>query len=144
MARRREVREGGRRGGPEGGEAGQAQVELVVAVPVLLVAGLLTAQLLCFGYAQTRVDGAAEAAAIAAADGRDPVSAARAALPGWATGRSEVADDGDGGLRVEVDVPAMLPGLGGRLRAIGTAWVRPATDVGWMEPGAAAPRAGDA
>ena len=143
MAGRRAVRDGGRRGGP-GGEAGQAQVELVVAIPVLLVAGLVAAQLLCFGYAQTRVDGAAEAAAIAAPDGRDPLSAARAALPGWAADRVEVADDGDGGLRVEVDVPAMLPGLGGRLRATGTAWVRPATGVGWRAPGAAARGAGDA
>ena len=134
----------GRRRVDRGREAGQAQVELVVAVPVLLVAGLVAAQLLCFGYAQTRVDGAAEAAAIAAADGRDPLSAARAALPGWATDRIEVADDGDGGLRVEVDVPAVLPGLGGRLRVTGTAWVRPATGVGWRVPGAAAREAGDA
>lgn len=127
----------GRQGcGRRSGEAGQAQVELVVAMPVLLVAGLVAAQLLCFGYAQTRVDGAAEAAAIAAADGRDPLSAARAALPGWAAGRIDVSDDGEGGLRVEVDVPAMLPGLGGRLQATGTAWVRPAPSVGWRVPGA--------
>lgn len=132
-----------RPGIPGGREAGQAQVELVVAIPVLLVAGLVAAQLLCFGYAQTRVDGAAEAAAIAAADGRDPLSAARAALPGWAEGRIDVADDGEGGLRVEVDVPAMLPGLGGRLRATASVWVRPASG-GWRAPDAAAQEAGDA
>lgn len=110
--------------------AGQAQIELIVGIPVLLIAGLIAAQLLCFGYAQTLVDGAAEAAAIAAADGRDPLTAARDALPGWAEERVEVTDDGAGGLSVEVRVPAMLPGIGDRLRAEGTAWVRPMAGLG--------------
>ena len=105
---------------------GQAQVELIVAIPVLLVAGLVAAQLLSFGYAQTLADGAAQAGAIAAADGRDPEAAAREALPGWAEERIEVGDDGTGGLSVELAVSPMLPGVGERLRASAEAWVRPA------------------
>src|SRR3978361_1614615 len=53
------------RGGaaPEGwrGDAGQATVELVAAVPALLLAALISLQLLAAGYALTLGDGAAEA-----------------------------------------------------------------------------------
>jgi len=40
-------------------EAGQATVELVAALPALLLAGLLALQLLATGYALTLADGAA-------------------------------------------------------------------------------------
>lgn len=112
--------------GGVGPGTGQAQIELIVAIPVLVVAGLIAAQLLSFGYAQTLADGAAEAAAIAAADGRDPDAAAREALPDWAEGRIDLDDDGGGGLHLELAVPSVLPGLAGRLHADAEAWVRPA------------------
>ena len=51
-------------------ECGQATVELLAAVPVLLLAGLLAMQLLATGYALTLADGAAEAGALALASGR--------------------------------------------------------------------------
>jgi hypothetical protein len=111
-------------------EAGQAQVELLAGIPVLLLAGLVAAQLLCFGYVQMLADGAAEAAAIAAADGRDPLVAAREALPGWARDGVELDDDGEGGFSLEAVVPAIVPGLGDGLRADAEAWVRPAAGSG--------------
>ena len=46
-----------------GSEGGQATVELVAAIPALLLAGLLALQLLVAGYALTLADGAAEAGA---------------------------------------------------------------------------------
>ena len=67
-----------------GGEAGQATVELVAAVPALLLAALLSLQLLAAGYALTLADGAAEAGALALAEGGSATEAARESLPGWA------------------------------------------------------------
>jgi hypothetical protein len=106
-------------------ERGQAQLELVAGVPLLLLAALIALQLLAVGYAQTLADGAAEAGAIAAADGRDSGDAARAGLPGWVA--STVAVDSAGGeVTVEVEPPALLPGLGGHLGVSSSAYARPA------------------
>jgi Flp pilus assembly protein TadG len=66
------------------GDRGQATVELVAAVPVLLLAALLSLQLLAAGYSLTLADGAAEAGALALAEGGSASEAARHALPGWA------------------------------------------------------------
>jgi len=63
---------------------GQATVELVAAVPALLLAALISLQLLAAGYALTLADGAAEAGALALAEGGSAVEAARRSLPGWA------------------------------------------------------------
>lgn len=65
-------------------ERGQATVELVAALPALLLAALVALQLLAVGYALTLADGAAEAGALALAGGDSAAAAARAALPGWA------------------------------------------------------------
>ena len=70
-----------------GSERGQATVELVAALPALLLAGCIALQLLAAGYALTLADGAAEAGALALASGRPAAEAARDALPGWADGR---------------------------------------------------------
>ncbi len=105
--------------------AGQAQLELVAGIPFLLLAGLIALQLLAVGYAQTLADGAAEAGAIAAADGRNPLEAARAALPGWAAGRIDVAAAA-GEVRVDLEPPALLPGLGGHLGVASAAFASPA------------------
>src|SRR5215210_6957109 len=106
------------------GAAGQAQLELIAGIPTLLLASLIALQLLAVGYAQTLADGAAEAGAIAAADGRDPAVAARSALPGWTTGRIDVEATG-GEVRVELDPPTLLPGLGGRLGIESRAYAKP-------------------
>lgn len=114
---------------PRSCERGQAQLELIAGIPLLLLAALIALQLLAVGYSQSLADGAAEAGAIAAADGRDELDAARAGLPGWADGRVEVDEDG-GEVTVELDPPALLPGLSGRLGVSSRAFARPAGESG--------------
>jgi hypothetical protein len=77
------------------GESGQATVELVAALPALLLAALVSLQLLAAGYALTLADGAAEAGALALAEGGSAADAAREALPGWADDNVSVAVEGE-------------------------------------------------
>ena len=106
-------------------QRGQAQIELIAGIPLLLLAALIALQLLAVGYAQSLADGAAEAGAIAAADGRESEEAARAGLPGWAESRVAVEASG-GEVTVELEPPALLPGMGDRLGVSSTAFARPA------------------
>ena len=76
-------------------EDGQATVELVAAVPALLLAALLSLQLLAAGYALALADGAAEAGALALAEGGSAAEAARDALPGWAADDVSVSVQGE-------------------------------------------------
>jgi len=111
-------------------EEGQAQLELIAGIPALLLAALIALQLLAVGYAQSLADGAAEAGAIAAADGRgEAAEAARAGLPGWVDSAVAV-DEGGGEVTVELEAPALLPGLGGHLGVSSRAFARPATGGG--------------
>jgi hypothetical protein len=105
-------------------EGGQASVELLAALPALVVAAAFALQLLLVGYSLTIADGAAEAGALAGAAGQDARSAARSALPGWARGRSKVSAEG-GGVRVEVKPPAPLPAIADALTVSSEAWSRP-------------------
>ena len=118
---------GERRGSRRGRDSGQAQLELIAGIPLLLLAATIALQLLAVGYSQSLADGAAEAGAIAAADGRDPLEAARGGLPGWARGRINV-DAEDGRVEVALEPPALLPGLGGHLGVSSDAYARPAED----------------
>jgi hypothetical protein len=106
-------------------EWGQASIELLAGLPALLLAALVALQLLLAGYALTLADGAAEAGAAAGAAGRDPRSAARGALPGWALDRASVEVEGG---RVEVDLrpPSPIGAIADRLRVSSVAWARPA------------------
>jgi hypothetical protein len=108
-----------------GSERGQASVELVAALPALLLAGLIALQLLAAGYALTLADGAAEAGALALAAGRPAAGAAREALPGWAEGASEVSVSG-GEVTVRLSPPSPLPALRERLAVSSSAFARPA------------------
>ena len=76
-------------------EDGQATIEFVAAVPALLLAALISLQLLAAGYALTLADGAAEAGALALAEGGSAVEAARRSLPGWATDDVSVSVQGE-------------------------------------------------
>ena len=67
-------------------ERGQATVELVAALPALLLAALVALQLLAAGYALTLADGAAEAGALALASGRLGGEAARDGAAGLGRG----------------------------------------------------------
>src|ERR1700709_1621490 len=77
------------------GEDGQAAVELVAAVPALLLAALVSLQLLAAGYALTLADRAAQAGALALAEGGSATEAARQALPGWAENDVSVSVEGE-------------------------------------------------
>lgn len=104
-------------------ERGQASVELVAALPLLLLAGLAACQLFAVGYAWTVADGAAEAGALALASGSPVRPAVREALPGWADAASEVAVGG-GRVTVRLRPPAFDEGLGERLAVASTAVAR--------------------
>jgi hypothetical protein len=106
-------------------EAGQATVELIAAIPAVLLAGLLALQLLVAGYAMTLADGAAEAGALALAGGKPAKSAALDALPGWAKGNAEVSVHG-GGLTVRLRPPSPFPPVADLLAVTSTAFARPA------------------
>lgn len=104
-------------------DAGQAAVELIGAAALLVVAGLAAFQLLAAGHAAAVADGAAEAAALALANGREPERAARAAAPGWPRRALHVERRG-GTVRVTLVPRTPLGILQGRLRVTGEAWVR--------------------
>jgi hypothetical protein len=104
-------------------EDGQSTVELVAALPALLLAGILALQLLATGYALTLADGAAEAGALALASGQPAASAARDALPGWAEDDAEVSVEG-GRVTVRLRPPSPLPALADRLAVTSSAVAR--------------------
>ncbi len=109
-------------------ERGQASLELVAGVPVLLAATAVVFQLLVLGYCSSLADGAAEAGALAAAAGRPVGPAVRSALPGWADGRLELDRDGER-LSVGLRAPSPLEAIGAPLEVRSGAWVRtPAGD----------------
>ena len=105
-------------------ERGQATVELIAALPALLLAGYVAFQLLAAGYALTIADGAAEAGALALATGRSATTATRDALPGWAEEDAEVIVRG-GQVTVRLRPPGMYGALADRLAVTGRAAAKP-------------------
>ena len=100
-------------------QAGQATVEVVALLPVLVLVALLLWQAAVAGQAIWLSASAARAAARADAVGGDPVSAARATLPARlerglsvraanADGDPEGDPEGDGGVAVTLRIPAVL------------------------------------
>lgn len=106
-------------------ERGQATVELIAAIPLLLVAGAIALQLLLTGYALTLADGAAEAGALALAGGRPAKSAAEGSLPSWAGDRAEIAVRG-GEVTVRLVPPSLLMAVADRLAVTSSSFARPA------------------
>lgn len=104
-------------------ERGQATVELVAALPALMLAALVALQLLVAGYAMTLADGAAEAGALALASGGSAAEAARAALPGWAKDDVAVAVEGDR-VSVRLRPPSPIAALSDRLTVSSSAAAR--------------------
>lgn len=95
-----------------GGERhGQASVELLAVVPLVLVLALALAQCAVAGYALLSAGEAARAGARANHVGADFEDAARAALPGFLDA-SDVSQAG-AEVRVEVEAPALIPGFDG-------------------------------
>ena len=97
-----------------GSERGQATLELLGLLPLLLAVALAGAQLLAVGYSSVLAGNAAEAGALALADGGDPRAGARAALPGWSRTHARVSVSG-GEVRVRLRPPTLLRALADRL-----------------------------
>lgn len=104
---------------------GQASVEVVAALPALLLAALVALQLLAAGYALTLADGAAEAGALALASGGSAAEAARAALPGWAKDDVSVTVQA-GTVSVRLRPPSPFAALADRLAVSSSASARAA------------------
>lgn len=90
-------------------EEGTASVELVAAVPFLLLTVLVAAQIALVGQALWSAGVAARAGARAALVGGDGEAAARRALP--ATLRTGARVSENGGVAVQVVIPRLLPAL---------------------------------
>ncbi|MEX2195104.1 MAG: hypothetical protein WD844_07440 [Thermoleophilaceae bacterium] len=73
-----------------GRERGQAALELLGGLPLMIAFGLVAFQLLAVGYASVLAGTAAEAGALALAGGADAGVAARDAVPGWSRARMAV------------------------------------------------------
>ncbi|MFL5897048.1 MAG: hypothetical protein ACJ76D_01075 [Solirubrobacterales bacterium] len=106
-------------------ERGQATVELVAALPALLLAALAALQLLAAGYAMTLADGAAEAGALALASGGSAAEATRQALPGWARDDVSITISGSR-VSVRLRPPSPIPALANGLTISSSASARPA------------------
>jgi pilus assembly protein CpaE len=91
------------------GERGQASIELVAALPFVLLVAAIVWQLALAGQTAWLTANAARAGARAEVVGRDPESAARGALPRSLEQGLEVERRGAGGVRVSVRIPLLLP-----------------------------------
>jgi hypothetical protein len=92
------------------GEEGTASVELVAAIPFLLLTLVVAAQIALAGQALWSASVAARAGARAALVGADPKAAARQALPPSMRDGAEVEEEDDGdGIAVKVPVLTLLP-----------------------------------
>ena len=108
-----------------GAERGQATVELVALLPLLLAAGLAAATLLAARSAHEHAGQAAQAGAMALLQGGDPRAAASDALPAEARARTTITVRGH---RVEIGLHprSPIPGPGAALAASATADAGPA------------------
>jgi hypothetical protein len=114
----------GRARRPAADERGQASIELLCLLPLLLAVALAAAQMLAVGYASVLAGNAAEAGALTLAGGGDPRAGVRAALPGWSRARARV-DVSGGEVRVRLRPPALLRPLAEELEVSATASVEP-------------------
>lgn len=103
-------------------DRGQATIEVLALVPVLVAVGLGLLQLLAVGYASVLAGSAAEAGALALAAEADPRAGVREALPGWSRERALISVDG-GRVTVRLRPPSPLKALGERLEVTARAAV---------------------
>jgi hypothetical protein len=97
-------------------EQGQASIELVAAVPVVLLVAAVVWQLALVGEAAWLAANAARAGARADAVGEDPAAAVRSALPAALEGGLQVDRLQPGGVRVSLRVPLLLQPWEGPVR----------------------------
>jgi hypothetical protein len=101
---------------------GQATLELLGVLPVVLLLAVAGVQLLAVGYASILAGNAAEAGALALAGGADAQAAVREALPGWSRARARVDVD-DGRVAVRLRPPSLVAALEERLEVAAEAAV---------------------
>jgi len=89
-------------------EQGQASIELVAVLPVVLLVAAVVWQLALVGEAAWLTANAARAGARAEAVGRDPRAAVRSALPAALERGLDVEREQPGGVRVSLRVPLLL------------------------------------
>ena len=109
-----------RRPAREPHEGGQASVEVVALLPLLIVAALAVTALVAAGQARELAGHAATAGAMAMLQGGDPEDAARAAAPSWPASRLRVRIHGRR-VRVTARPTAPLGIPGSLLEATATA-----------------------
>ena len=107
-----------------GGNAGQASVEAVALMPLLLAVVVAAGQLLAAGVSRELAAHSATAGAAALIQGRDARAAARHALPGWAGRRLSVVVSGRA-VSVRLRPPG-VPGVAALLEAQAEADAGPA------------------
>ena len=88
--------------------AGQASVELVALLPLLVVVALLAWQAVVAGQAIWLSGAAARAAARATALGDDPTAAARASLPGALSRGARASSRSDGSISLSLAIPSVV------------------------------------
>ena len=93
---------------PTVSEHGQASVEMLAALPFVLLAGAIAWQLCLAGWTAWMSSHAARAAARADAVGRSPDAAARSALPSTLRTDLRVRRRASGGVEVRVRVPTLV------------------------------------
>jgi hypothetical protein len=93
-----------------GGERGQATVELVAVLPLVAVLGFAVWQAAVAGQSIWLAGAAARVAARAQAIGADPEPAARSALPPRLKAGLSVRSGDDGGVTVTLRIPAVMGG----------------------------------
>jgi hypothetical protein len=103
------------------GNSGQASVEMVAALPFVLLVGLVAWQLALAGHTAWLTANAARVAARAAAVGRSPTAAARSALPASLERGLRVEKRSTGGVHVSVRVPLLLRAWPGPVAVSATA-----------------------
>jgi hypothetical protein len=96
------------RGSSRRGQGGQASIELVSVLPLVLLSGLLVWQLALAGHTAWLTANAARAAARADTVGHSAAAAARSALPRSLERDLEVRRLDAGGVRVSVRVPLLV------------------------------------
>jgi hypothetical protein len=93
-------------------QAGQASVEMVAALPAVVLVALVVWQLAIAGHAAWATANAARVAARAAAVDRDAERAARSALPRRLEPGLRVRESDDGAIDVRVRVPLVVRAWG--------------------------------
>ena len=94
-----------------GRDAGQASLELLGMVPVMLMVMGVVFQLLTIGYSITQAENAARAGARAEARGDSASAAVTSATHTWLSPQTSGGGGADATVTVQVDVPLMFPGV---------------------------------